>query len=282
MWRIVKYGMKRLWDRRKRWLKERGETMQPLNRDSRMILHPCVAHRGWSGKAPENTLAAFRLAMSEPAVQWIELDVHLSRDGIPVVIHDPTLKRTTNGKGRVVDLTAAELARLDAGSWFHPDFAGEGVPTLDQVLALTAGRCRLNIEIKGDDSPVPLIVDSVIETIMSRRMEHDVVITSFRPAVLQALRQTAPVIRTGLIIDDNPPGLIQSVQALGGSLLSIGYLHLTKRLLHEASAADIAVMAWTVNRFSDLKRLVDRPEAIMLCTNEPDRWLAAINEEERN
>jgi glycerophosphoryl diester phosphodiesterase len=214
--------------------------------------------------------------MSEPAVQWIELDVQLSRDGVPVVIHDPTLKRTTNGKGRVSEYTAAELARLDAGSWFSSSFAGEGVPTLDQVLSLTAGRCRMNIEIKGDDSPASLISRSVIEVIAAHRMEYDAVITSFRPEVLRAVREISPVIRTGLIVEDSPPGLIRYIRSLDAAFLSIEYHHLTKALLEEAREAGVTVMAWTVNHPADLRRLADRPEPIMLCTNEPDRWLAAV------
>jgi len=114
--------------------------MLPSHDEQRMILHPCVAHRGWSGRAPENTLAAFRLATSIPQVHWIELDVHLSRDKVPVVIHDPTLKRTTGIKGRVSAYTAKQLGAMDAGSWFSPKFAQEGIPTLDQVLELVAGR----------------------------------------------------------------------------------------------------------------------------------------------
>jgi glycerophosphoryl diester phosphodiesterase len=280
LWRSVKYGMKRVWDRRKRWLTEKTDTAIPITDLDRILHHPCVAHRGWSGKAPENTLAAFRLAMSEPAVQWIELDVHLSRDEIPVVIHDPTLKRTTKTQGRVSHYTAAELGRLDAGGWFHSSFSQEGVPPLDEVLAITAGRCRLNVEIKGDDSPAPLIARRVVDAIRSRGMEHDVLITSFRREVLLAVKEVSPMMETGLIIDNHPPGLIPLIHSLGGSLLSIGYRHLTGPLLLQAEEAGITVMAWTVNHPGDLKRLAHRPEPIMLCTNYPDRWLAAVMNQE--
>lgn len=282
MWRNVKYGVKQLWDRRKRWLSERVEPMRTLTAAERMILHPCVAHRGWSGRAPENTMAAFRLAMSEPAVQWLELDVQLSRDEVPAVLHDPTLKRTTNGRGRVSEYTAAQLARLDAGSWFDPVFSGEGVPSLDQVLAAAAGRCRLNIEIKGEDAAPSLISRRVIELLKARRMEHDAVITSFRPEVLLAVRALTSVIRTGLIMEDQPRGLIATVRSLGASFLSIGFRHLTKPLLQEAEEAGVTVMAWTVDQPADLQKLAGRPEPIMLCTNHPDRWLAAVTRQEES
>lgn len=273
----IKYGIKRVWDRRKRWLRERVEMKLPWNDRERAILHPCVAHRGWSGRAPENTMAAFKLALQEPAVQWMELDVHLSRDQIPVVIHDPTLKRTTGVKARVSSMTAEQLAQLDAGSWFSPKFAKERIPTLDQVLRSAKGRCCLNIEIKGEDSAPALIVGRVLEDVRRRFMKDDVIITSFRTDVLKEVREQSRSVRTGLIVDDNPPQLIRTVQSLGCSMLSIGFRHLTERLLQQAAEAGIAVMAWTPNLPADLNRLVRRPEPIMICTNHPDRWLNAIH-----
>jgi glycerophosphoryl diester phosphodiesterase len=276
LWQNVKTGIKRLLMYRRKWLREKVELVDGGAME-RMLLHPCVAHRGWSGRAPENTLAAFRLAMQLPAVQWLELDVQLSRDGIPVVIHDPTLKRTTNGgKRRVSTLTAAELAGLDAGAWYHPDFAGQPVPTLDQVLALTVGRCKLNVEIKGEDADPGVIVRQVLNTLKAHGMTHDAVITSFRPEVLKAVKQLDATVRTGLILDANPPDLLATVQSLGCSMLSIGYRNLTAKLLDDAAQRGILVMAWTVNGTADLKRLVLRPEPVMICTNHPDRWLAAI------
>ncbi|WP_241158419.1 glycerophosphodiester phosphodiesterase [Cohnella candidum] len=248
----------------------------PLTEVERMKQHPCVAHRGFSGKAPENTMAAFRMALAMPEVQWMELDVHLSRDQIPVVIHDATLKRTTNAQGRVSHYTAAQLAALDAGSWFNPSYSKEGVPTLDQVLALSAGRCRLNVEIKAEDAHPPLAARRVLDAIMVRKMEHDVVITSFNPAILIAVRELTNIVPTGLIINDQPPGLIANVRSLGCTFLSIGFRHLTLPLLQQAEQAGVTVMAWTVDQAADLKKLVNRPEPIMICTNFPDRWLQAI------
>jgi len=246
----------------------------------RAAKHPCIAHRGFSGKAPENTLAAFQLALSQPQVYGIELDVHLSRDDVPVVIHDGTLKRTTNGQGRVRDHTAKELGRLDAGSWFHPSFSSEGVPTLDQVLALTAGKCKLNVELKGEDSLPDDIAKFAVKVIRSHRMERDIVITSFNPNMIQAVRKHSSLIRTGLIVDDRPSNLIEMVKSLGASYLSIGFYHLNSELIEQAAKASIDIMAWTVNSVDDLRRLARRPESFQLCTNYPDRWLAAVTEGE--
>ncbi len=249
-----------------------------MDESNRALLHPCVAHRGFSGLAPENTLAAFRLAMSQSYVHWIELDVHLSRDDVPVVIHDGMLKRTTNGQGRVREQTAEELSRLDAGSWFHASFASEGVPTLEQVLALTSGRCRLNVELKGDDADRELLARRAVDVIRSRRLEHDTVITSFQPELLLSVRNYFPSMKTGLIIDDRPSDLVAILKSIGASYLSIGFRHLNGRLLQQTAEASIDVMAWTVNASRDLRILANRPEPFQLCTNYPDRWHAVTKE----
>src|SRR5690242_19713635 len=103
------------------------------------------AHRGAKTVAPENTIPAFQEAIAQGA-DGIELDVQRSKDGILVVMHNFTVDETTNGKGRVADLTAAELGKLDAGSHFNAKFSNTGVPTLEEVLGVTAGKIKLNIE----------------------------------------------------------------------------------------------------------------------------------------
>lgn len=243
---------------------------------SRAERHPCVAHRGWSGGAPENTLAAFRLALSEPSVYWIELDVHLSKDEVPVVIHDGTLNRTTNGKGKVSEKTAFQLSQLDAGSWFHPYYAGEPVPTLEQTLSLVYGRSCLNIELKEDAQEGGLLVRRVVELVRAYRMENAVVITSFDRRLIEQVKQCAPEFRTGLIVDKRTRDLVPLLKSLGASVLSIDYRHVTPQLLADTAASDIGVMAWTVNQPGDLARLAGMPEYFQICTNYPDRWLAAV------
>jgi hypothetical protein len=119
------------------------------------------AHRGDNAQAPENTLAAFRLARDQGA-RWIELDVQQTRDNEIVVMHDPTVDRTTDGNGPVASLTLAEIRQLDAGSWFSAAFAGEPVPTLAETAALVAGSgSRLNVEVKASGL-APAEADRVI------------------------------------------------------------------------------------------------------------------------
>ncbi|GAF06465.1 glycerophosphoryl diester phosphodiesterase [Paenibacillus pini JCM 16418] len=156
-----------------------------------------MAHRGFSSKAPENTLTAFKMAMEIPIVQWIEIDVQLSADGIPVVIHDFTLDRTTNGTGKVKDYTWQQIQRLDAGSWKGRAFRGERIPSLDEVLRLCCGRVRLNIELKTSGSMYPGLEQAVIKRVEAYHMEQDVVLTSFDTNALRRVKEINPSFRTG-------------------------------------------------------------------------------------
>ena len=143
-----------------------------------------IAHRGASSYAPENTLAAFDLAL-QMGVRQIELDVHLTSDGHIVVIHDDTVDRTTNGSGPVASQMLAELQELDAGAWFGASFAGERIPTLDEVLARYKGRMHLHTEIKGHS---PSLSQRSVDLIRQHGMVREVTLTPFQ-IVLQSHAQ---------------------------------------------------------------------------------------------
>ncbi|MBW7477005.1 glycerophosphodiester phosphodiesterase [Paenibacillus oenotherae] len=235
--------------------------------------NPCVAHRGASGHAPENTLAAIREALAYPYVQWIELDVQLSLDGIPVVIHDSLLNRTTNAVGRVADYTAAAMSRIDAGRWYGRRFAGEGVPLLEQVLQETKGRCRLNIELKTYGGLYPGLEQGVVQLLHDHGLQHEAVITSFDGEALRKVRQLSGDIRTGLIVDKiTPAAAVTELRQLDAGLLSIGYRSVSQELMARMHGEGIAVMAWTVNHMAAMRRLAAIDPAIMICTNYPDRY----------
>jgi len=142
-----------------------------------------VAHRGYRSKFPENTLSAFEAAV-EAEADMIELDVCLTRDRIPVVIHDSTLDRTTNGKGSVSNYTYSELKKLDAGSWFSPEFKDEYIPTLEELMLKIRGRITINIEIKPEcfETPQPLdaIEIKVCKLVEKLDMANSVLISSFQ------------------------------------------------------------------------------------------------------
>ncbi len=149
-----------------------------------------VAHRGYRAKYPENTKVAFENAINIGA-KMIELDVSLTKDRQVVVIHDDTLERTTNGKGAINCFTLAELKKLDAGSWYDPQFKGERIPTLEEVLDLVKDRTLMNIELKEiyyeEQDSTDTIENQVINLVRKKGMEQAVIISSFEIKYLERL-----------------------------------------------------------------------------------------------
>lgn len=232
----------------------------------------CVAHRGFSYKAPENTITAIKMAMEETFVQWLEIDTQLSMDGIPVVIHDFNLNRTTNGKGKVKNHTWEQLQQLDAGSWKGRAFKGEGIPSLDDVLKLCCGRLRINIELKTQGDMYPGLEQAVVDRVRYYHMENDVVLTSFDTNALKRVKEIDANFKTGLIIDARPLDLLDRLQTLQCSFLSIGASHLDTTLASMLVSHGITVMAWTVDDVRRMNRLASIDSEIMICTNRPDVW----------
>lgn len=163
------------------------------------IKKPLVgAHRGASSLAPENTLAAFQLALDLGAPA-LELDVQLSSDGEIVVIHDQILDRTTNGTGLVHEHTIKELRTLDAGEWFAGQFHGERIPLLDEVLTLAKGRTLLNIELKHGPIFYENLEARVASVVRSHGMENDALLMSFDHIAVQRAKSVASDIRTCIV-----------------------------------------------------------------------------------
>lgn len=231
-----------------------------------------VAHRGWSGLAPENTMAAFRLAAADPRISWIELDVQLSKDGVPVVIHDYKLRRTTNTSGFVKDYTMEQLSRLDNGSWFSPQFHNERIPTLEQVLQELHGRIKLNIELKTKDQLYPGLEQAVIKLVQAYSLEDDIVITSFDTGALKTTKRLAPSIRTGLITSNVPITIKDQLRMLETDLLSVDYRIADPQFVRNMIESGYDVMVWTVNEPKSMERLVTVNPTIWICSNYPDRF----------
>ncbi len=147
-----------------------------------------IAHRGYKTCYPENTLSAFDAALGIGA-EMIELDVALTKDRHLVVIHDDSVDRTTNGKGKVDSLTLQELKQLDAGSWFRSEFAGESIPTLEEVLDLVADRALVNIEIKAssyeDHSPADAVEKQIVDLVQRKSLMDSILISSFKIKFLE-------------------------------------------------------------------------------------------------
>lgn len=199
------------------------------------------AHRGASADAPENTLAAFRLAEQQGA-DGIELDVHLSRDGIPVVIHDDRVDRTTNGVGAVAELRARELRSLDAGRWFAPRFSGEKIPLLADVLAWAEDRLLLNLEIKS------LRAGEATLALVEQYPSCHVLLSSFNHRLLLALRRKSSTIALGFL-SESPFWHLALRRAVQGGAYSF---HPREDLagslmIQKARRLGLAVYPWTLD-----------------------------------
>lgn len=214
-----------------------------------------VAHRGAMGYAPENTLTAFQKAIDMGATM-IELDVHLTRDQEIVVIHDSELVRTTTGHGLVEDMTLAEIQSFDAGIAMGPEFKGETVPTLQQVMELVNHQTALNIEIKAGRTLYPGIVDRILEVISAYRAEKEVVISSFHKEYLREVRQKAEDLEVAVLFDEPSPGIFDEAVREKWQGLHPWYKLIDKKFMDRACRRGLSVRAWTVNRASEMKNLL--------------------------
>ena len=172
------------------------------------------AHRGYSAKYPENTLAAFQAAI-DLQVDGIELDVHVSKDNQLVVIHDERVDRTTDGTGFVKDYTVEELKALDAGSWFSPLFAAQKIPTLAEVFELVKGTAIIvNVELKSDIFPYPTMVEQVNAFIKYYELEKQVIISSFNHEALQQFKEINSLVEIAPLFQDIIVNLTAYIKSL--------------------------------------------------------------------
>lgn len=235
-----------------------------------------VGHRGAMGYAPENTLASFAKAMDMQA-DMSELDIHQSLDGELIVIHDALLDRTTNGSGAVCDLTLAEIKRLDAGAWFAPDYAGEPVPTLQEVMELAGDKMALNVEVKaGREGPYPGMIDRLIEHIFRNGLENTLVVSSFHREYLLELRCKAPTVRAALLYSRPFPLPWQEAVDQGWDLHPSAKA-IDAELVDEAHSRGLVVRAWTPNEPEVMRHLLSL-EVDAIITNYPDRLYGVLRE----
>jgi glycerophosphoryl diester phosphodiesterase len=231
-----------------------------------------IAHRGASGHAPENTLAAFKKAVGLGAT-FIETDLQLSRDARFVAIHDDTVNRTTNGQGTVHDLTLAELRRLDAGSWFGSEFAGERIPTIEEILEFAKKNdvvFYLEIKPQGSWGGEHALIGALRESGEIART----IIISFDPSVLEGIRKIEPTLMTGLLYDAQIENPIRRAVEAGARQLAVRGDLVTPSLLSEAEKNDLQVVCWTVNHPAHMRLLMAAGvDGIM--SDYPDRLVAA-------
>lgn len=208
------------------------------------------AHRGASLYAPENTLAAFRLALDSQA-DGIELDVHLSADQQVVVIHDADVARTTNGQGKVQYLKLEELRRLDAGQ-------GEPVPTLAEVFDLIGDQLYINIELKGESGSAALLPQRVAQLVQDCQLGSKIIYSSFYPQLLIRLRRLIPEAKLGLLLLRGISGT--AVRLIFSPLvrpwsLNPDYSSVTPQFIQRAKQNGRTVIAYTVNQPDEMRRL---------------------------
>lgn len=230
-----------------------------------------LAHRGASAYAPENTLAAFRLAFGMGA-DGIELDVMLTRDRVPVVIHDDSVDRTTNGKGAIKQMALAEAQLLDAGSWFDQKFHAEKIPTLEQVLEEFGTRGIVNIELKSRFPQSDGLELAVAQVIERTHTAERVLISSFNPLALYRITKIKPSLERGLLYSPALPIYLRRTWLR--PLARPNALHPPSSLIDSKFVAwarrkGYRINTWTVDDPNEMKRLVALGvDAIM--TNKPD------------
>jgi len=210
-----------------------------------------IGHRGASTEAPENTIASFRRAV-ELGADGVELDLHRTRDGRFIVIHDDTLDRTTDGRGPVDALSFDELRRLDAGSWKDPAFAGERVPTLEEVVDALPARVAVFAELKAGSARAPGIEDDLARLLAERDLLGRVRVSSFDHRALARLRQLLPAVSTGALFVALPVDPVAIARACGAQAIHPNFRYLTRDVVDEAHRAGLAVHAWTVNEPADI------------------------------
>jgi glycerophosphoryl diester phosphodiesterase len=232
-----------------------------------------IAHRGASGYAPENTLAAYRRAVAQ-GVSFIETDLQLTRDAHLVAIHDETVDRTTGAHGAVHQMTLAEIRRLDAGAWFASEFIGERIPTLEEILAFSKKNdVVFYLELKpnafwGGEH-------ALISALRESGEIPRVVVISFDSTILFNLRNTDPTLMFGLLFDGQIENPCQKAVEIGARQVVVRGDLVTPNLLQDARKRDLQVVCWTINSPAHMRLLADAGvDGIM--SDYPDRILSAL------
>ncbi|MEO6051966.1 MAG: glycerophosphodiester phosphodiesterase family protein [Pyrinomonadaceae bacterium] len=248
-----------------------------------------IGHRGACAQAPENTVAAFQLALDVGA-DGVEFDVQLSSDGVPVVIHDADLNRTGLRSEKVADLTARQLGKIDVGSGFNkkfpkkanPDFAKETVPTLAQVLKLLKGfNGLIYIELKCGDSDFKPLAKAVCDVIRDSPLLSQVIVKSFKLAAIPEVRHHLPEVKTAALFAPQIMDflrrrnhIIAIAREFGADEISLHHSLVTRRLVSLAAESQMPVTIWTADDPKWLARC-SKLGIGALITNDPENLLAS-------
>ncbi|MCM3610247.1 glycerophosphodiester phosphodiesterase [Planococcus sp. MERTA32b] len=232
------------------------------------------AHRGCSGTYPENTLAAFKAAAELP-ITGVEIDVHLTKDREIVVIHDEKVNRTTDGKGYIKDMDLSEVRKLDAGSWFSEEFAGEKIPTLDEVFdVFEKTNHRLNIELKTDVFPYEGLVDKVLEAAEKRGFLHRVLISSFNHEDIQTVSRKKSV-ESAILTLDVYVDVYDYARVVGTDRIHMSLPAAFRRMATDALRKGAIVYVYTVNEL-EYARQLQQIGIHGIFTDFPEKMLAEL------
>ncbi|MCF8197270.1 MAG: glycerophosphodiester phosphodiesterase [Sulfuritalea sp.] len=231
-----------------------------------------IAHRCGGALAPENTLAGLRIA-ARLGCRGVEFDAMLSADGVPVLMHDETLERTTAGRGRVAELACSQIGQLDAGAWFHPGFTAEPVPTLDQVLSLCAELgLWANVEIKPSSGQ-----DAETGRMVARHAvaaSCSLVLSSFSPEALRSAAAAAPLLPRAMLVETIPADWRERLADLGAMALHAQARGVTAEVASAVRAGGFSLACYTVNNRDEAGRLFAMGVSAVF-TDRPDLWVTA-------
>ncbi|SDI96844.1 glycerophosphodiester phosphodiesterase [Salimicrobium halophilum] len=213
-----------------------------------------LAHRGASRYAPENTMPAFRLA-EEMGAEGVETDVQLTKDGVPVLIHDENVRRTTDGKGFVQDYTFEELRMLDTGSWFSSEFRGVQIPSLEELLQwIRDYPLLLHLELKTDVISYKHIEEKVYALLRHYQVLDRTCVSSFNEETLSVVKDLNPSMRTAFLTPTKMRKLIPYLSSIPVDDLHIKHTLLSKKLIHHCNKNRVPVRVYTVNRPALLRK----------------------------
>lgn len=235
------------------------------------------AHRGASRYAPENTLEAFELAVRQGA-DGVELDVQMTKDGELVVAHDETIDRVSDGSGRIIDYTLAELKEFSFNK-LHPEYTQARIPTLEEVYDLLAPTdLTVNVELKTGIVLYDGIEKQVLKLAKEKKMEDRVWYSSFYHKSLVRLKKLDPTVRTGILYSDGWVDIEKYAKKLGADALHPALYHLqSKKLVKRAGEQGLKLHVWTVDQKEDMERLADQKIDAVI-TNCPDICRRVVDE----
>lgn len=215
-----------------------------------------IAHRGSAGTHPENTFTAYQAAI-DAGSDGIEIDVHITKDGELVVLHDATVDRTTNGGGYVKDLSLAEIKQLDAGNWFSDAFTGERIPTLDEVLNFIAGTDQLlNIELKNVTIAYEGMEEKVVSLVQKHGLVDQVVLSSFNHISLNKISKRHPEINCAILTLDKQFEPWHYAEAVGVKGIHAHWPKIDLQTIMETEQKSYPVRLYTVNREDVMERVI--------------------------